>query len=190
MSTNVTTTTGASSSGVRIDIAFAVINKMVADGVIEDYTVGGATAAFFYIEPDTTYDVDIFCVLRVVEKEALVMLEPIYTYLLERGYQAEGEAVNIHGVAVQFLPVYNPLNEEAVEQAREFDYQGVKVNVMSPEHLVAIMLQTGRSKDYVRIARFVEAEAFDAEALRGTLDRHNLKREWSKLGVLERRLSR
>ena len=47
MSTNVTTTTGASSSGVRIDLAFAVINKMVADGVIEDYAVGGATAAFF-----------------------------------------------------------------------------------------------------------------------------------------------
>jgi hypothetical protein len=61
---------------------------------------------------------------------------------------------------------------------------------MKPEHLMAIMLQTARSKDYVRVARFLEAGAFDTETLRQTLDRHHLKREWDKLGVLERRLAR
>ncbi len=63
MSAKFTTTTAPGSNGVRADLAFQVINQMVADGVIEDYAIGGATAAFFYIEPDTTYDVDIFCVL-------------------------------------------------------------------------------------------------------------------------------
>src|SRR4029078_12425705 len=108
--------------------------------------IGGATGAFFYIEPDFTYDVDIFCVLSVVETDALGTLSPIYLYLESKGYKAVDEAVDVEGVAVQFLPVFNPLNEEAVEQARDFDYQGVPVRVMSPEHLMAIMLQTGRSK--------------------------------------------
>lgn len=190
MSANVTYTTASKAGGVHLEQAFRLINLMVTDGIIQDYAIGGATAAFFYIEPDTTYDVDIFCVLQAVEQEALLMLEPIYSYLRERGHQPDGVAVNIYGVAVQFLPVYNPLNEEAVQQARKFNYQGVQVRVMRPEHLMAIMLQTGRRKDYVRVARFLEEGAFDADAFRDVLDRHNLKREWNKLAVLERRLAR
>jgi uncharacterized protein (UPF0297 family) len=124
-----TSTTLASSQGARVDRAFAVINEMVAEGVIEKYAIGGATGAFFYIEPDFTYDVDIFCVLSVVKPDAIDMLSPIYRYLESKGYKAVDEAVDVEGVAVQFLPVFNPLNEEAVEQAREFDYQGVAVRV-------------------------------------------------------------
>jgi hypothetical protein len=190
MSANVTTTSGPAPNGVRADMAFRVINKMVADGVLKDYAIGGATAAFFYIEPDTTYDVDIFCVVEGVEPDAMTVLEPIYDYLRGRNFEIEGVAVIIHGVAVQFLPVYNSLNEEAVQEARKFSYQGVQVRVMKPEHLVAIMLQTGRSKDYARVARFLEADAFDADILRQTLTRHGLKGEWTKLGVLQRRLAR
>jgi hypothetical protein len=185
-----TSTTTVPSSGARIDQAFRVINQMVADGVIESYAIGGATAAFFYIEPDTTFDVDIFCVLRGVEEKALDMLAPIYDYLQGKGYQPEDEAINIAGVAVQFLPVFNPLNEEAVEQASDLDYEGIPVRVMSPEHLVAIMLQTGRPKDYVRVARFLEAEAFDLDSLTQTLKRHKLDKEWAALKLLQRRLRR
>jgi hypothetical protein len=158
---------------------------MVTDGVIENYAIGGATGAFFYIEPDFTYDVDIFCVLSAVKANAIDMLSPIYRYLESKGYKAVDEAVDVEGVAVQFLPVFNPLNEEAVEQARDFDYQGVPVRVMSPEHLMAIMLQTGRPKDFVRVARFLESEAFDENALKAMLTRHGLNKEW---GALQRRL--
>lgn len=175
---------------VRVDRAFAVINQMVTDGIIECYAVGGATAAFFYIEPDTTYDVDIFCVLRTFEANAIDMLAPIYEYLGNKGYRPEAEAILIEGVAVQFLPVFNPLNEEAVERAREFDYEGVPVRVMSPEHLVAIMLDTGRSKDYVRIARFIEADAVDRETLLDILAQHKLKQKWTALQNIKRRLTR
>lgn len=177
----------------RIDKAFEVINRMVADGVIESYAIGGATGAFFYLEPDTTYDVDIFCVISGVEEDALDMLRPIYDYLTERGYKPEAEAINIAGIPVQFLPVFNPLNEEAVEHAREFDYMGVRVKVMSPEHLVAIMLQTGRTKDYVRVARFIETDAFDPVVLDVILSRHGLtqaaRKTWRAVKILERRVA-
>jgi len=158
---------------------------MVTDGVIENYAIGGATGAFFYIEPDFTYDVDIFCVLSAVKADAIDMLSPIYRYLEGKGYKAVDEAVDVEGVAVQFLPVFNPLNEEAVKQARDFDYQGVPVRVMSPEHLMAIMLQTGRPKDFVRVARFLESETFDDNALKAMLTRHGLNKEWR---ALQRRL--
>jgi hypothetical protein len=102
-------TTISQSRTVRIDQAFAMINQMVTDGIIESYAVGGATAAFFYIEPDTTYDVDIFCVLKTFEPNALDMLRPIYEYLTGKGFKPEAEAVVIAGVAVQFLPVFNPI---------------------------------------------------------------------------------
>jgi hypothetical protein len=178
----------ASAKGARIDLAFSVINQMVADGVIEKYAIGGATGAFFYIEPDFTYDVDVFCVLSVVETDAIVSLSPIYRYLESKGYKAVDEAVDVEGVAVQFLPVFNPLNEEAVEQAREFDYQGVPVCVMSPEHLMAIMLQTGRSKDYVRVARFLDSQAFDDDALKIVLTQHGLDKQWNALLAVKKRL--
>jgi predicted nucleotidyltransferase len=183
-------TTSGPSGRVRIDKAFAVVNQMVVDGVIENYAVGGATGAFFYIEPDTTYDVDIFVEIQTVEPNALDVLAPIYEYLTEKKYKPEMEAVLIEGVAVQFLPVFNPLNEEAVADAAEFDYEGVTVKVMRAEHLVAIMLQTGRSKDLVRIARFVESDVLDDKALMDILARHKLKQRWNALGAIQRRLSK
>jgi hypothetical protein len=185
-----TSTTTVSSGSARIEQAFKVINQMVADGVIETYALGGATAAFFYIEPDTTYDVDVFWVFKVGEESALNMLTPIYDYLRAKGYAPEAEAVNINGVAVQFLPVYNPLVEEAVEHAKEFDYLGVPVRVMNPEYLVAIMLQTGRPKDYARVARFLHEDAFDADKLRETLNRHGLQKAWTNLRLVNRRLAK
>jgi hypothetical protein len=124
MSHNFSTTTGPFKR-VRIDKAFSVINRMVVDGVIKSYAIGGATGAFFYIEPDTTYDIDIFVDFQTLESDApvvsaLVTLEPIYEYLLEKGYKPEMEAVMIEGVAVQFLPVFNELNEEAVDTRLSF----------------------------------------------------------------------
>jgi hypothetical protein len=184
------TTTVSPFRNARLDQAFKVINQMMADGVIESYALGGATGAFFYIEPDTTYDVDVFCVISGMEANALVMLEPIYDYLRAKGYKPDAEMVIIEGIPVQFLPVFNSLNEEAVQNAAELDYLGVPVRVMSPEHLMAIMLQTGRPKDYVRVARFLETDTFDRDTLRQMLERHDLAKAWGNVRLLERRLTK
>src|SRR4051812_6401852 len=37
-----------------------VINRMQADGVIDQYAIGGAVGATFYLEPIATVDLDIF----------------------------------------------------------------------------------------------------------------------------------
>ena len=150
---------------------------MVKDGVIEQYAIGGAVAAIFYVEPINTNDLDIF--FHVANpNDNLAILTPLYDYLSASGYRARGETIDIEGWPVQFLPVFNPLIEEAVEEAKEIRFKRTRTRVMQAEHLVAIMLQTGRLKDYARIAQFIEHEAIDRERLTDILTQHDLMKEW------------
>jgi hypothetical protein len=155
---------------------------MVKDGVIEHYAIGGAVAAIFYIEPINTNDLDIFFHVKD-SSVGLDILAPLYEYLASLGYEAQGEAIDIEGWPVQFLPIFNPLLEEAVEQAKEVRFQRTKTRVMQAEHLVAIMLQTGRLKDHARIAQFMEHEAVDQKRLAGILERHGLIKKWETFNL-------
>lgn len=157
---------------------FKVINQMKEDGVIENYAVGGAIAAIFYVEPFATYDLDVFCAFSA-QGSGFILLTPIYEYLAQRGYHPEKETINIEGWPVQFLPIFNPLIEEAVENANEMVVGSTLVRVLRSEHLVAIMLDTGRAKDYARISSFLEAGVVDMDSLMAVLHRHNLESKWS-----------
>jgi len=149
---------------------------METDGVIGRYAIGGAMAAVFYVEPFATFDLDIFFALNL--SGGLVTMTPVYEYLATAGYEATGEAVNIEGWPVQFIPTYNPLVAEAVEQAVGIKFKGTPTRVLSAEHLVAIMLQTGREKDYARVARFLEEGVVNVERLTDILSRHGLTDKW------------
>ena len=153
-----------------------IINRMEADGVIGRYAIGGAMAAIFYVEPFTTFDLDIFFEAHVPGR--LITMTPVYEYLKAAGYEAEGEAVDIEGWPVQFLPTYNPLVAEAVEQAVEIEFKRTPTRVLSAEHLVAIMLQTGRTKDYARVAKFLEEGVVNVDRLTDILARHQLTEKW------------
>jgi hypothetical protein len=154
-----------------------VINQMVKDGVIEEYAIGGAVAAIYYLEPFATADLDIFVQVNANGTD-LAILAPIYDYLVEQGYEAKGEFIYIEGLPVQFLPVFNPLTEEAVEKAQTIKYSRVATRIMRPEHLVAIMLDTGRPKDYLRISMFLEHGAAKKQQLHAVLKRHGLIKKW------------
>jgi hypothetical protein len=155
-----------------VEKTLKVINRMEADGVIGRYAIGGAVAAIFYVEPFTTYDLDIFFAADI--SGGLITLAPIYEYLVREGYESEGEAVNVEGWPVQFLPTYNPLVAEAVEQAVEIKFNRTPTRVLSAEHLVAVMLQTGRPQDYTRAAKFLEEGVVDVAQLDDILSRHGL----------------
>lgn len=152
---------------------------MEAYGVIGRYAIGGALAAIFYVEPFATYDLDIFFLLAR-QTDDLLPLEPIYEYLSRAGYRPEGEAVEIEGWPVRFLPVFNPLLEEAVAEAQEIEFNGTPTRVMRAEHLIAIMLQTGRAKDYARAAQFLEEGVVDQKLLAAVLTRHDLAGRWEE----------
>jgi len=154
---------------------------MVDDGVLETYAIGGAIAATFYLEPVLTEDVDVF-VHIAVEMPLFRELSPIYEFLASKGYSPKREHVEIEGWDVQFL-LYDQdeITAEAVENASIFDYEGVLVRVMMPEYLVAIMLKTGRPKDYARASAFLEQKKVDVDSLAVLISRFGLEEQWLKL---------
>lgn len=155
-----------------------VLNKLQDNGIIGCYAIGGAVAATRYIEPIQTFDLDIF-VMFPLSKSGIISLSPVYEYLQQLGYAPEGEFVNIEGWPVQFLPVFNKLTEEAVENAIEVKFGNTLTRVFSAEYLAAIMLETGRPKDYSRLIHFFEFDSIDQKILEDIVERHGLKQKWN-----------
>lgn len=162
------------------DIAktISVINQMAADGIIKNYALGGATAVIFYTEPIATEDGNVFVHLQA-GGNPLTGFQPIFNYLKASGYQMKGGHFYVEGFPVQFLPAGKNLLNEAIQQANEFQLaEDVIVRVMTPEHLIAVMLDTGRLKDYLRIGVFLQHEIVNLEELQSVLTKHNLTRKW------------
>ena len=161
-----------------IEGAVKVLNEMQAASVIGDYAIGGAVAAFLYIEPGTTFDLDIFIAWEATAG-GLLDLGPIYSYLLGRGCLPNKEAIMVEGWAVQFLPAGTKLVEEALRRAVEIEIGGVATRVFSQEHLMAICLETGRPKDMARLVQFVSEGSFDQGALDEILQRYDIEKKFA-----------
>jgi hypothetical protein len=159
-----------------------LINQMQADGVIGDYAIGGAVGATLYLEPAATLDVDIFVSLPADPGRLLLTLATIYDYLKGRGCPVQDEHIVIGGWPVPFLSPGDDLEREAVAQAIATTVEGVSTRVMSAEHLVAIALRTGRSKDHIRILQFIEQQAVNRKKLQSVLERHGLAAQWKQFG--------
>jgi len=155
-----------------------VINQMQHDSIIGMYAIGGAVGATFYIEPVSTMDIDIFVSFEESKNSPLISLSPIYTYLKKLGYEIRGEYIMIEGWPIQFLPPSDDLGEEALAQAISTTVDDISTRVMTAEHLLAIALQVGRAKDYLRIIQFIEADAFNTDKLTDILYRHGLSEKW------------
>ena len=161
-----------------------ILNKLVADKVIDSYAIGGAMGAMFYTEAVMTVDLDVFVLFP--DTNDLLPLAPLYSRLKEWGYLPdanEGECVNIEGIPVQFLPAFDGLLQDALANARTFDYQGVPSKVMRAEHLAAICVQTGRMKDKLRVWTLMESDGFDAGAFDALLNKFGLSErlgQWTK----------
>ena len=154
-----------------------VLNELEKEGVFSRYAIGGAMAATFYTEPFLTFDLDVFIVLPRTSG-GLLTLTSLYEGLRARGYREENECALIEGVPVQFLPAYNALIEEALNEAQEIMYEDIRTRVLRSEHLVAICLQTGRSKDRERVRILREQARLDLDFLASLLKRHQLEDKW------------
>ena len=157
--------------------ALRVINELERLSLIERYAIGGAVAATRYIEPMQTYDLDVFVMLQTLQS-GLISISPIYAHLSKLGYVPQEECINIEGWPVQFLPVYNTLTEEALDQAVDVEFGETPTRVIGAEYLAAIMLDTGRPKDHARLLHFLEADVVDIVVLQDIAKRHGLKGKW------------
>ena len=153
-----------------------VLEQLVRNGTLEQYAIGGATAAGFHGEPLATRDVDVFVFLEPPPASLPVTLEPLYSRLCEMGFtEFEEEGLLIHGLPVQFLSASPGLEAEAVKQALVVEWDGHRMRVMRPEHLAAIALTVGRPKDRARVVYLAELPDFDRNTFSRILSRHGLK---------------
>jgi len=155
-----------------------LLEGMKASRVIRDYALFGAVAQMRYTEPMATLDVDVLTLLAEDSAAVLDPLSPIYNYCWERGYVAEGEAILVGSWPVQFIPVFSPLTEEAVQTASSEAIEGVPLRVVGAEYLAVIALSVGRAKDYARILALLEAGAVGKETIQSLAQRHGLAVPW------------
>lgn len=162
-----------------------VLNRMLADGVIEKYAIGGGIAAIYYLEPYQTDDIDVFVLPVVVGGSGLLSLEPIYTYLEGLGYHSveEGVGILIEDWPVQFLPASKSVQEEAVVQAEEVSFAQSRTYIFSAEHLATELLRSGRDKDLLRVIKLVKAGEVNMKVFREIIDRHGLIKKWTDVAA-------
>ncbi len=156
-----------------------VINKLKQEKLIRDYAIGGAIGALKWVEPFFTRDLDIFIILIEETKEELINLSPIYEYLKKKGCFWKGQWLIIEGVPVDFIPV-DALEKEAVENAQETEYEGVKTKVITPEYLIALFLNTGRDKDIRKVEMLLGQAEMDKEKLDRILAEYGLTEKFVK----------
>lgn len=157
------------------------LNEMKAKGLVGEYAIGGATALIYYFEPIQTQDIDVFIVLAG-QQGILVNLSPIYAFLADRGCEARNEYVFVGGIPVQFLVPYNPLVEEAVAKSRTVLFGDVECRIPTLEHLMAIMVQTGRMKDKARLEELGSfPDLYNKDTFSDIIARFGLQTKWQTI---------
>src|SRR5712692_11113370 len=144
--------------------------------IIENYALFGAIAQMRYTEPVVTLDVDVL--VAVPSPDRIDVLGGIYKFCATKGYRPEGEAVQIGGWPVQFVPVFSPLTREALEKAETADFEGVPLRVVRADYLAAIALSAGRSKDLTRILALIESGSVKRKEIGKLAGRFGLSEAW------------
>lgn len=156
----------------------ALLNAMRDVAVIRDYALFGAVAQMRYTEPVATLDADVLVI--VTSPDHLDILEPIYTFCRARGFEPEGETVQVGAWPVQFFPVFSPLTREALEQAETADFDGIPFRVVRADHLAVIALSVGRAKDFARVLGLLESDSVTTEQIAALAQRHGLTDAWRR----------
>ena len=155
-----------------------LLNEMQRVGVIRSYALFGATAQMRYTEPVATLDADVL--VAIAAPDRLDVLGGVYEFCAAKGYQADGEAIRVGAWPTQFVPVFSPLTEEALEQADTADFEGVAFRVVRPDHLAVIALSVGRAKDLTRILALLESGSVSRDAIGSLAARHGLADAWRR----------
>jgi len=163
-----------------MDEALRALNRLVSDGVIEAYALGGAIGASFYVDALQTEDLDAFIFLPNT-LSGLIILTPIYEALVRMGGTVEREYVRFGDWPLQILTDATPLIAEAIHSAIEVEFDGVPTKVFRAEHLCAIALHTGRAKDYLRVSMFLEQKVVDETLLADVVRRYELADRLAKV---------
>ncbi len=155
-----------------------MLNAVRDSGVLADYALFGAVAQMRYTEPVATLYAEVL--VGIPSAEQLDPLAGIYQFCADRGYEPEGEAVRVGAWPVQFIPVVNPLTQEALQQAETADFEGVPFRVVRAAFLAVNALSVGRAKDRTRILALLESGSVSRDEVACLAKRHGLADAWQR----------
>ena len=155
-----------------------LLNGMREAGVIRDYALFGAAAQMRYTEAVATLDADVL--VATATPDRLDPLRAIYDYCRDHGYAPEGEAVRVGAWPVQFIPVFSPLTEEAVDLAETADFDGTPFRVVGALYLAVMAISVGRAKDFARVLALLESGAVSRDDTAALAGRHGLADAWAR----------
>jgi hypothetical protein len=146
---------------------------MKSKGLIGDYAIGGNVGVIFYTEPFNNEQLDIF----VTPKPSKSKLNPILNYLINKGYQWNGDqSVAIERFPANFI-LADKLEKEAIGDAKTAEYHGIKIRIMTPEYLVALHLRAGNS--LYQVIKLLEQVILDKKKLDDILSRYKLTNKFN-----------
>jgi hypothetical protein len=155
-----------------------LLNAMRDAGVISEYALFGAVAHMRYTEPVATLVADVL--VAVPSPQSLELLKPIYEFCAARGHRPEGEAIRVGAWPVQYVPVFSPLTQEALQEAETADFEGIPLRVVRAGHLAAIALSVGRAKDFARLLGLLESGSVSRQQVARLASRHGLADAWTR----------
>ena len=130
------------------------LNDIKKIGLIQDYAIGGAYAVTVYDLPQATYDLDVLVI--VSSENDFTCLSVIFEYFGKNGQASKDEHILIGDMPVQFFPnCISPLYDNAIEEARAIEFDGISTKFVSIEHLILLLLTSFRPKDKIRIGRLL-----------------------------------
>lgn len=169
----------------RLGDTLKVLNQLKTEGLIADFAIAGAVAAFRHVAASLTDDLDLLVAFASPAPTGLLTLGPVFERLATLGYsQFAAEGLVVEGWPVQLLPVASPLDAEALAEAETIEIEAgregdiTQARALRAEHVVATSLQVGRPKDFLRILQFIEERAVDLDRLAAVIARHGLSANW------------
>jgi len=88
------------------------------------------------------------------------------------------EAIVVGRWPVQFIPVFDALTTDAVQNAEMDNLDGQQIRVVSAAYLGVIALSVGRLKDHLRVLLLLEAGAVTSEQIADLAANYSLTTRW------------
>jgi len=148
--------------------------------VIGKFAITDGMAITYHSEPVYTLDLDVLAFIP--SSGGLIDLGPIYEFFKGRGAATSGEYLLIDGLKFQFIPAATPLESESLECAITATETEGSFRIIDLEHLIALKLAAGRSKDLLHIQILLDAprRPVDLPRLEQILKTHALFDKWLK----------
>lgn len=165
-----------------------IMNRLPDRGTIEGYVLIGGLSVSVWGQPRGTRDIDLLVSLEATEK-----IPALITVLKNDGFTAElckgsitdpvPYLVRAHkkDVPIDIIIATRKMEDEAVANAVDIDFKGVKIPVISPEYLIIMKLKAGGPMDLLDVKELLLSKKLNMESITSLAKRFRVDKRLAKI---------